>query len=51
MTSYNPHLADDMKDTEGNNTIRPQDQQDDFLATDGGDEEKWKEQKAPSRLG
>jgi hypothetical protein len=39
LTSINPHLADgDMKDVEGNNTMRPQ-QQEEFLATDGDDEE------------
>jgi hypothetical protein len=51
LTSSNPHLADDMKDAEGNNTIRPQEQQEELFATDGDDEEKCKEQEAPSRLG
>jgi hypothetical protein len=51
LTSINPHLADgDMKDVEGNNTMRPQ-QQEEFLATDGDDEEKCEEQKALSHLG
>jgi hypothetical protein len=40
-----------MKDAEGNNTIRPQEQQEELFATDGDDEEKCKEQEAPSRLG
>jgi hypothetical protein len=36
----NPHLADgDMKDVEGNNTTRPQQEQQDFLAMDGADGE------------
>ena len=51
LTSSNPHLADDMKAAEGNNTIRPQEQQEELFATDGDDEEKCKEQEAPSRLG
>ena len=51
LTSSNPHLADYMKDAEGNNTIRPQEQQEELFATDGDDEEKCKEQEAPSRLG
>ena len=58
----NPHLADDMnerlrrsylymKEAEGNNAMRPQ-QQEEFLAADGDDEEKCKEQKASlSHLG
>jgi hypothetical protein len=39
LTATNPHLADgDMKDMEGNNTMRPH-QQEEFLATDGEDDE------------
>jgi hypothetical protein len=45
----NPHLADDMKEAEGNNTM-PRPQQEEFLATDGDDEEKCEEQKPSSRL-
>ena len=45
----NPHLADDMKEAEGNNTM-PRPQQEEFLATDGDDEEKCEEQKTSSRL-
>jgi hypothetical protein len=47
LTSSNPHLPDDMKEAEGNNAMRPH-QQKEFLATDGDDEEKCEEQKAPS---
>ena len=36
-----------MKDVEGNNTMRPQ-QQEEFLATDGDDEGKYEEQKSSS---
>ena len=53
LTSFYPHLADDMKDAEGNSSdaMSPQ-QQEEFLATDGDDEEKCtKEQKALSHLG
>ena len=50
LTSSNPHLPDDMKEAEGNNAMSPH-QQKEFLATDGDDEEKCEEQKAPSRLG
>ena len=51
LTSSNPHLADDMKEAEGNNVMIPQ-QQEEFLVTDGDDEEKCtKEQKALSHLG
>ena len=49
LTSSNPHLADDTKEAEGNNAMRPHQQE--FLATDGDDEEECEEQKAPSRLG
>ena len=53
LTLINPHLADgDMKDVEGNNTMRPQQQQE-FLPADGDggdDEEKCEEQNASSRL-
>jgi len=49
----NPHLADhDMIEAEGNNTMRPQQQQE-FLPADGDggdDEEKCEEQNASSRL-
>jgi hypothetical protein len=45
----NPHLADDMKEAEGSNTM-PRPQQEEFLATDGDDEEKCEEQKTSSRL-
>ena len=50
-TSSNPpHLANDMKNVEGNNEmLRPQ--QEELLATDGDDEEKCEEQYASSRLG
>ena len=51
-TPFNPHLVDgDMKEAEGNsnNAMRPQ--QEEFLATDGDDEEKCEEQKALSHLG
>jgi hypothetical protein len=48
LISTNPHLVDgDMKDVEGNNTMRPQ-QQEEFLATDGDDEGKYEEQKSSS---
>jgi hypothetical protein len=47
----NPLLADgDTKDVEGNNTMRPQ-QQEEFLATNGDDEEKCEEHKVLSHLG
>jgi len=53
LTPSNPHLAadGDMKEAEGNsnNAMRPQ--QEEFLATDGDDEEKCEEQKALSHLG
>jgi hypothetical protein len=46
LTLSNPHLVDgDMKETEGNNAMRPQ-KQENFLTVDGDDEEKCKEQKA-----
>jgi hypothetical protein len=52
LTLSNPHLVDgDMKETEGNNAMRPQ-KQENFLTVDGDDEEKCKEQKASlSHLG
>jgi hypothetical protein len=50
LTSSNPHLANDMKDAEGNDTMRPQ-QQEEFLATDGDEEEKCEEQNASNHLG
>jgi hypothetical protein len=46
LTLSNPHLADDMKEAEGNNAMRPQ--QEGLLATDGDDEEKCEEQCIPS---
>ena len=47
----NPLLADgDMKDVEGNNTMRPQ-QQGEFSATNGDEEEKCEEHKVLSHLG
>ena len=46
LTLSNPHLADDMKEAEGNNAMRPQ--QEELLATDGDDEEKCEEQCIPS---
>jgi hypothetical protein len=47
LTLSIPHLADggDMKEVEGNNAIKSQ-QQEEFLTADGDDEEKCKEQKA-----
>ena len=36
LTSSNPHLADDIKEAEGNNATRPQ-QREEFLAMDGDD--------------
>jgi Tfp pilus assembly protein PilW len=50
LSSTNPHLPDDMKEAEGSNTLqRPQ--QEEYLATDGDDEEKCEEeQKGSSRL-
>jgi hypothetical protein len=50
LTSSNPHLANDMKDAEGNDTMRPH-QQEEFLATDGDEEEKCEEQNASYHLG
>ena len=49
-SSNPPHLANGMKDVDGNNVmLRPQ--QEELLATDGDDEEKCEEQQASSRLG
>ena len=51
LTSSNPpHLADNMKVAEGNDTMRPH-QQEEFLATDGDEEEKCEEQNASNHLG
>ena len=43
LASSNPHLADDMKEAEENNAMRPQ-QEEEFLPTDGDDDEECKEQ-------
>jgi hypothetical protein len=49
-SSNPPHLANGMKNVDGNNVmLRPQ--QEELLATDGDDEEKCEEQQASSRLG
>ena len=43
LASSNPHLADDMKEAEENNAMRPQ-QEEEFLPMDGDDDEECKEQ-------